>query len=757
MSDRIDNKVLATRCAMQEAQLALLGGIADALVNRKKIESVLEKLLLVCLKAAGIEKGVLYLFSTNGKLLSQQVLGCKKIDEKKLEIQLGKSPIVKEVIYKKKNIQLPSNYFPENIKQKFLKEGKLTTAILVPIISGTECFGTLLLGSRSTANFSPDTLSFTQALGSQIGQAIALENSFNSITFSEQRYRQLMDNASCGFVVMDHKGIILETNKYIEKLLNCTKEYFINKDFKTFIVPSMRSAVTAQFQKLIQNGILDINETKVQPINEKIRTIYYSSVEIQQIKLADGGLLLVTVTDVTEFEKLKIESIENKLENEIELRRLMRSDSLTDINNRFGFLKSIDSILNDAKKNNTMFSVAHIDIDHFNEINNSYGRDTGDYILKRLADFIKYGARDLKEVARLSNNLFAIIFTEMTQLSVIREFLGQLISKIKKPTLFHDKEIYITVSIGISVYPQDGNTVEQLLKHANLALQLAKKMGGDNIQIYKPSISEPTSMQLTLESELHRALEKKQLEVYYQPVISVDTQHIVGAEALLRWRHPKFGFLMPDQFIPLAESTGLIIQIGEWVLNMACLQIKQWHDLGYIDLRVAVNLSTRQFNDPELQKMIRQILNLSHILPASLILEITESVLMKDIDANSAVLQSLSDMGVTLASDDFGTGYSSLSYLRQLPFDALKIDKSFIHEMEIIHQKEAIVSSIISLAKNLNLKVIAEGVETRAQFDILKKYHCDFIQGYLYSKPISADAFIRLLQNGSKKVDREIL
>jgi EAL domain-containing protein (putative c-di-GMP-specific phosphodiesterase class I) len=208
---------------------------------------------------------------------------------------------------------------------------------------------------------------------------------------------------------------------------------------------------------------------------------------------------------------------------------------------------------------------------------------------------------------------------------------------------------------------------------------------------------------------------------------------------------------MPDQFIPLAESTGLIIQIGEWVLNMACLQIKQCHNLGYVDLRVAVNLSTRQFNDPELQKMIRQILNLSHILPASLILEITESVLMKDIDANSAVLQSLSDMGVTLASDDFGTGYSSLSYLRQLPFDALKIDKSFIHEMEIIHQKEAIVSSIISLGKNLNLKVIAEGVETRAQLDILKKYHCDFMQGYLFSKPITADAFIKLLQGESKK------
>ncbi|GEM_PF-6764754 len=755
MSNRIDNKVLIRRCAMQEAQLILLGGIAGAIANQKKIEIVLEKLLLTCLKAAGIEKGVFYLFDLNGKLLSQQVLGCKKIDAKKLEVHLGRSPILEKVFSHQKSVQVPSNNLPENINKQFLKKAGLTTAVLVPIFSQAQCLGALLFGSRSVINMTPDVLSFVRTLGAQIGQAVALENYFNSIVASEERYRLLMDNASCGFIVVNHQGIISETNKYIEKLLNCTKEYLINKDFREFIVPSMRSVVTTQFHKLIQNGILDINETKVQPINKKIRTIYYSSVKIKQLEINDKPLLLLTVTDITEFEKFKMEVIEKKLEKEVELKKLMRTDTVTNINNRFAFLESLASIINYAIKNNTVFSVVLIDIDHFNAINNSFGRDAGDYILKRTADLIKSSAEDLEKVARISDNTFSIIFTGLTQFTDTEKFLEQFILKIKQPAPFHDKEIYITVGIGISTYPQDGNTVEQLLKHANMALQYSKKTGGNNSQTYNAAMSEPTSMQLKLESELHHVLDKKQLEVYYQPVISMDTQQIVGAEALLRWRHPKYGLLMPDQFIPLAESTGLIIPIGKWVLNTACQQVKQWNELGYIDLHVAVNLSIRQFTDPGLQKMIRRILKLTRVLPASLMLEITESILMQDINANSVVLQSLSDMGVTLASDDFGIGYSSLNYLRKLPFDALKIDKSFIHEMETINQKKAIVSTIISLANDLNLKVIAEGVETRAQFDILQKYHCDFIQGYIFSKPIPANEFIRLLQSKSEKKDRK--
>lgn len=757
MSDRIDNNVLVKRCAMQQAQLALLSAIAEALTNQKKINIVLEELLLVCLKAAGIEKGVLYLFDINGKLLSQQVFGCKKVDTKKLETNLGRSPILKEVLSHKKSIELPLDNIPKNINKQFLAAGRLTAAILVPIFSQTQCLGALVLGSRAVINIKPDVLSFAKTLGAQIGQAIALENAFNSIVFSEKRYQQLMDDASCGFVVMNHQGIILETNKYIEKLLNCSKKYLIDKDFKEFIVPSMRSAAAVQFQKLLQNGNLDVNEIKVQPINEKVRTIYYSSssVVIQHPKLANESLLLMTVTDVREFEKFKMETIEKKIENEIKLSNLIRTDSLTGINNRFGFLEYLPYVISDSKKNGFEFALLNIDINHFSSINNFLGRDAGDYVLKRLADFLKSSVKDLKNVARLSDKTFAIVLTKLSQFTNTEKFLKQLILRIKQPGLFRDKEIYISVGIGISVYPQDGTTVEQLLKHANLALQYSKKMGMDNYQFYHSNMNEPTIMQLQLESDLHRALEKKQLEVYYQPVITLDTQHIVGAEALLRWRHPTFGLLMPDQFIPLAESTGLIISIGEWVMNMACQQVKTWYDLGYVDLRVAVNLSARQFNDPDLQKMIMRILASSQILPAALILEITESILMQDINANSTVLQSLSDMGVTLASDDFGIGYSSLNYLRKLPFDALKIDKSFIHDMEIINQKEAIVATITALANNLDLKVIAEGVETRAQMDILKKYHCDFMQGYLFSKPITAEEFIRLLQSeNGKKIDR---
>jgi EAL domain-containing protein (putative c-di-GMP-specific phosphodiesterase class I) len=262
-------------------------------------------------------------------------------------------------------------------------------------------------------------------------------------------------------------------------------------------------------------------------------------------------------------------------------------------------------------------------------------------------------------------------------------------------------------------------------------------------------MKEPMHATLELEADLNQALSRKEFEIYYQPIVSVLSGKIVGIEALLRWNHPVHGLLSPATFIPICEENGLIIPIGQWVLNTACLQMKAWYDKGYVDLHVAINLSARQFNDPELLKMILQVLETTKLAPHCLELELTESLIVQDPKKNAVILTALQNLGVQLAMDDFGTGYSSLSYFKKFKFNTLKIDKSFIDDLAISHISEAIVAAIISLGKSVGLTVLAEGVEKAEQLDLLKKYDCDFMQGYFFSKPLPVDKMIALLKNES--------
>ena len=448
----------------------------------------------------------------------------------------------------------------------------------------------------------------------------------------------------------------------------------------------------------------------------------------------------------------KLKKIEDKIKN------LMEKDKLSGLNNRVIMIENIKYYIYDAKKNNKIFALVHIDIDHFHEINNALGRDSGDQVLRLLSNRLKKFINDASKIARIGSDDFAIILTDIMKSSDANLILKKLIQLIKEPIQINNAKYYISVSIGVSFYPKNGGECEVLMRNADLALQHSKVLGGDNYQFYKPKLHGPVKAELELASELHIAIEKKQFELYYQPAFLANTRGIVGAEALLRWHHPTLGLLTPDKFILLCESTGLIIPLGKWVINTACQQIKIWHDFGYCDFRVAVNLSARQFNDPDFLNIILQALNTSHIEPKYLIFEITESVVMQNMKLAIEILNALKKLGVTLASDDFGTGYSSLSYIQQLPFDALKIDKSFIDHIDIGHKNEAIVAAIIAMAKALNLLTIAEGVEREVQLEILKKHHCNFIQGYLLSKPITVEELTNLLQEQySKKIQKNDL
>jgi diguanylate cyclase (GGDEF)-like protein len=389
--------------------------------------------------------------------------------------------------------------------------------------------------------------------------------------------------------------------------------------------------------------------------------------------------------------------------------------------------------------------VVFLDIDHFKFVNDSLGHNTGDKLLQKVAARLLDSVRDGDTVARLGGDEFILILNDQTGQEVIYRAMQRIISRITEPVEVDGQELLVTASAGISLYPQDGPDVETLLKNADAAMYRAKEKGRNNFQFYTAEMNRQVNERLKMESSLRRALERNELELYYQPRIRIADGALVGCEALLRWQHPELGLTLPERFIGLAEETGLIIPIGEWVIRTACARAHVWQKDGAAPLSVSVNLSMRQFRQEALSSAIDDALRVSGLDPRLLEMELTESLVMQDTEAAIRVLERLREIGVALSVDDFGTGHSSLSYLTRLPISALKIDQSFVQAIKGTGESgEGIVAqAIISLGHNLNLKVVGEGVETAVQFDFLKRHSCDEVQGYHFGRPMPAAEFDR--------------
>jgi diguanylate cyclase (GGDEF)-like protein len=389
--------------------------------------------------------------------------------------------------------------------------------------------------------------------------------------------------------------------------------------------------------------------------------------------------------------------------------------------------------------------VVFLDIDHFKFVNDSLGHNTGDKLLQKVAERLSAAVRDGDTVARLGGDEFILILNDQTGQEVIYRAMQRIISKVSEPVEVDGQELLVTCSAGISLYPQDGPDVETLLKNADAAMYRAKEKGRNNFQFYTAEMNRQVNERLKMETSLRRALERDEFEVYYQPRIEVRSGALVGCEALLRWQHPELGLTLPERFIGLAEETGLIVPIGEWVLKTACAQARSWQNGKTAPIAVSVNLSMRQFRQEGLAAAVDDALRKSGLDPRLLEMELTESLVMQDTDAAIRVLERLREIGVEISVDDFGTGHSSLSYLTRLPISALKIDQSFVQEIQGAGRPgEGIVAqAIISLAHNLNLKVVGEGVETGRQFEFLKTHACDEVQGYHFGRPMPAAEFER--------------
>jgi diguanylate cyclase (GGDEF)-like protein len=433
-----------------------------------------------------------------------------------------------------------------------------------------------------------------------------------------------------------------------------------------------------------------------------------------------------------------------------ELNHLAYHDALTDLPNRVLFEDRLTQALILGERNRQTLGVLFLSLDRFKKIHDTLGRAIGDRLLQEVAERLRSSAHRGETIARFEGDEFALLLTQIggTEGEDVVEVIFQINESLKLPFVVDGHELFITASVGITLYPVDGADAPTLLKNADAALYRAKEQGGDNYQFYTADMNAKAMKRLTLENSLRRALERNEFEVYYQPVLDTNTRKIVGMEALLRWHHPELGLVQPAEFIPLAEDTGMIVPIGEWVLRTACAQSKSWQEAGFAPLALAVNLSARQFQQQNLSEVVVLILQETGLNPHDLGLELTESSIMKNAESAVRTLGELKALGVKIAIDDFGTGYSSLGYLKRLPIDTLKIDRSFVRDVTTDADDAALVMAIITLAHNLRLKVIAEGVETEEQRRFLHLLRCDEWQGYLCSKPLPGEAFEELLSQG---------
>ncbi len=420
-------------------------------------------------------------------------------------------------------------------------------------------------------------------------------------------------------------------------------------------------------------------------------------------------------------------------------------DTLTGLPNRLMFTNHLGSVLKEAAGENGKVAVMVMDIDRFGNINNTLGHSVGDRLLVNLSSKITGCLSPDEVLSRIGEDKFVLLLRHATEQKDILDKARTILELVKQPLIIDDYRLYVTAGIGIAFYPEDGINSAELFKNAYSAMQRAKRIGRDNMQLYDATASYKLMEQLYLDSSMHHALGNNELLLHYQPQVDVASGRIIGCEVLLRWQHPELGLVSPAKFIPIAEANGLIVSIGEWVLKTACTQNKYWQDTGHDPIYISVNISGIQLLQENFVEMVSGILQETGLQPQYLELEITESIAMENTEYIPEILSRLSKLGVRIALDDFGTGYSSLNYLKNFAITTLKIDQSFIRDLTVSPKDAAIVSTILAMGRHLKLNVTAEGVETSEQMELLKNENCDILQGYLFSKPVPVDEFEKFL------------
>ena len=447
--------------------------------------------------------------------------------------------------------------------------------------------------------------------------------------------------------------------------------------------------------------------------------------------------------------KVGVTLIENEKQLEITNQKILHFltnfDEMTELPNRSSFNDDLDILVTKHADNSQFFAVLIINIDRMDWLN-SYGVGFGNKVIIKTANHLNTLLRDEDRLYRIDGSEFGIILQTVSDTKQVEIIAERFQENFKEPVRISDRDIHLSLSLGISSFPDNTQNKDDLIAYASSAMHRAKAIGGNNYMLYSPDIIRKTMQLYEMEISLRQALNKGQFEVYYQPKVNITQTRVVGAEALIRWNHPERGLVNPDEFIPLLESTGQIIPVGQWVMEQACIQCKRWHDLGYTDMSIAVNISAKQFIS-DLLIHTQEALSDSGLPPEFLELEITESILAKDASKAIEILSIIKQNGIKLSIDDFGTGYSSLNYLASFPVDYLKVDRSFINDITTNKRNASITETIIAMSKALEMAVIVEGIETEEQLEYVRNMHCELAQGYLFSKPVPEEEFIKLLED----------
>ncbi len=564
-----------------------------------------------------------------------------------------------------------------------------------------------------------------QDLEAMRGQLLRREQ---ELAVREVTQRAILETAAEGIITLNALGVIQSFNRAAETIFGYKAEEVIGEPFAMLLAPGHMFP-------------FDAGSESHHVIREELRGLRKSAqvfdLLLSASKTYAAGVRLSTLLaqDITERKAF-----------EAKLRYLASHDTLTRLPNRALFADRLTHALAHAKRSRHLTALLFLDLDRFKYINDTLGHEFGDQLLVAVTERLSTCMRSEDTLARLGGDEFTMILTAIKQTEDAALVARKILAQLAQPFLLGERELFITGSLGISVYPSDADNAGDLIKHADGAMYLAKKMGGNNYQYFTAKINHNVAVRLELETGLRYALERQEFELHYQPQVDLSSGQITGFEALLRWQRPGHGSVSPLQFIPLAEETGLIIPIGEWVLRVACAQARAWQDMGFGPLSVAVNLSARQFEQANLAKTIQTILSETGLPAAQLEVELTESTVMHHLDQAIAILDELKQLGVRVSIDDFGTGYSSLSYLKRFPLDVLKVDKSFIADISSAADDGAIASAIIAMGQMLKLKVIAEGVENSEQLAFLRARGCTSVQGYYFSEPRPAIAVAQMLE-----------
>ena len=552
------------------------------------------------------------------------------------------------------------------------------------------------------------------------------ESAVVALRDSEERYRLLVQ-LSPDAILVESEGRIVYANPAACRLFaadGAEAPWPAGRDLVSLATPACRDGVRATLAAL-QAG------TEVVGSEEAVHALDGRAVDVAVTRIAFSHrgrpAVQMIARDISQRRRLEKQLLEQATH-----------DALTSLPNRLLLRERLSAEVLAARRDAYPVWVVFIDLDRFKFINDSLGHGAGDLVLKRVADTLRAATTPQDTVARLGGDEFVLVIPDRRGDLDVARFLDGLMSLLVRPTEVAGRRLSLTCSIGVAGFPDDSQLLEDLVEKADIAMYCAKQQGRNNWQFFAPAMQEALHDRVHIEAALHTALDHNELFLHFQPQLSGGGEQILGVEALLRWRHPTLGIVMPDRFIPLAEENGLIVPIGAWVLRMACLQCRAWQETGFPQLRLAVNLSPRQFAQPDFVDYVAQVLRESGLPAHFLTLELTENLLMADVEASIRKLGELKALGLKLSIDDFGTGYSGLSYLRRFPVDELKIDRSFVRDMVGDDESASIVRAIISLAHNLDLRVIAEGVETVEQIDYLQRNGCDELQGYYFSRPLAA-------------------